>query len=256
MPSPAAPAALETGLYVYAVLPALEGLAQDLSGIDDAPVEYVEHGSLRAAVGRITLDRPPGRSRELMAHNDVVNELAQVGPVLPVRFGSMMLDEQQVVEELLLADHDRLVDLLQRLSGTTQLNLRVSYVEGQVLGEVVRDRPDIAELRRRTRQLPPGTLHPDLVRLGELVSQEMEARRADDAEVIVATVGPFARALTERGRGGVDHVVDLGILVGTDEAPRLEAALEDLAEAVHERMHLELTGPMAPYDFADGSSWD
>jgi hypothetical protein len=256
MPSPAAPAALETGLYVYAVVPALEGGEPGLEGIDDAPVQFIRHGSLAAAVGRIALDRPPGRSRELVAHNDVVNTLAEAGPVIPVRFGSVMQDAQQVVEELLAADHDRFVDTLERLRGTTQLNLRATYVEGQVLAEVVRDRPDIAELRQRTRQLPAGTMHPDLVRLGELVAHEMEARRAEDADMVAAAVGPFARALSERAGGGVDHVVDLAVLLASDQVGRLEAVLEDLAEAVHERIHLELTGPLPPYDFAGDDSWD
>ena len=35
----------------------------------------------------------------------------------------------------------------------------------------------------------------------------------------------------------------------------LERALEQLAEAIHERIRLALVGPMAPYDFVEGASW-
>ena len=47
-----------------------------------------------------------------------------------------------------------------------QLNLRATYREEQVLTEVVQSHPEIAELRRRTKDLPEGAMHPDLVRLG------------------------------------------------------------------------------------------
>ena len=247
---------LETGTYVYAVVPALEAAAPSkMRGIDDATVEFVVHGSLAAAVGQITLDRPPGRRRELVAHSDVVNALAGRGPVIPVRFGSIMHDESEVVADVLAAHHDHMVDTLERLRGTTQLNLRATYVEDQLLAEVVRDRPDIAELRRRTKSLPPGTPHPDLVRLGELVAGEVDDRREGDAQDLVDAVESRVIALSVRPGTGIERVVDLSMLVELEAVSSLEEHLEAIAEAVHERVHLELTGPMAPYDFVADVPW-
>jgi hypothetical protein len=36
---------------------------------------------------------------------------------------------------------------------------------------------------------------------------------------------------------------------------QFEDTLEGLAEAVHERIRLRLTGPVAPYDFVEGQPW-
>jgi hypothetical protein len=240
----------ETGYYVYGVVPAGGGTRSPLRGIDDAVVELVEHEQVAAAVSVIGLDRPPGRRAELMAHTEVVDGLAAAGPVLPVTFGSVMASRDDVVHDLLAPDHDGLVDQLANLAGCRQFNLRATYVEDQVLGEVVRDHPEIAELRRRTRELPPGTMHPDLVRLGELVSRAMEAKRGDDAQAIVETVRRFALDEVPRRGGGVDHLVDLAVLVEDARIPELEEGLEELAEALHERIRLRLVGPVAPYDFA------
>ena len=38
-------------------------------------------------------------------------------------------------------------------------------------------------------------------------------------------------------------------------ASEFEDTLEGLAEAVHERIRLRLTGPVAPYDFVEGGRW-
>ena len=40
---------------------------------------------LAAAVGVVTLDRPPGRKRDLVAHSTVLDALAGTGPVVPDR---------------------------------------------------------------------------------------------------------------------------------------------------------------------------
>jgi hypothetical protein len=240
----------ETGYYVYGVVPVSGGSPLSLRGIDDAEVEFVEHREVAAAVSVIALDRPPGRRAELMAHNSVVDTLANASTVLPVKFGSIMIDRESVVGDLLAPSHDRFVDLLTNLSGCRQFNLRASYVQDQVLAEVVQNDPEIAELRRRTRELPEGTMHPDLVRLGELVSRALEDKRDDDARTILETIRPFALDEARRQGGGVDHLLELAVLIEDERIVEFENGLEELAELMHERVRLRLVGPVAPYDFA------
>lgn len=244
-----------TGYYVYGVVPAATRLPKRLRGLDDLPVELVEYDDIAAAVSSVATDRPPGRRAELLAHSSVVDRLAELGAIVPAQFGSVMADRDSVLTDLLGAGHEHFVDLLHRLTGCRQLNLRASYVEDQVLAEVVRDRPDIAELRRRTRHLAPGSLHPDLVRLGELVAAAMEDKRAVDAAQVLAVVEPRIRDRAVRAGRGVDHVLDVALLVADDQLAALEADLEDLAEGVHERIRLRLAGPTAAYDFVGESAW-
>lgn len=245
---------LELGSYVYAVVPDT-GLVSGILGIDDTEVEYVVHGGLAAAVTRIPLDRPPGRRAELTAHQSVVESLAQQGAVVPIRFGSVLDPEDDAVRELLEEQGDRFAAVLDRLEGRVQLNLRATYVEEQVLAEVVADDPEIAELHRRTRGLPEGTMHPDLVRLGESVSRAMEVRRADDADALLEQLEPRVEDLSVRAGGGVDHLLDVALLVRSDRVGEVEELLESLAEAWHERIRMRLVGPVAPYDFAEVEAW-
>jgi hypothetical protein len=245
----------ETGLYVYGVIPVPWGSPLPSRGIDEAEVEVVEHGVVAAVFSEIALDRPPGRRAELLAHTAVVDGLSSAGPVLPVQFGSIVEDRESLVGELLAPDHDHFVELLENVEGRHQFNLRATYVEEQVLSDVVRMNPDVAALRRRTRDLPEGTLHPDLVRLGELVSRAVEHAREEDAGMILDVVRPFVLDEAPRTGGGVAHVLDVAMLVEDEVAPKLEDALEVLAEAVHERIRLRLTGPVAPYDFAGATRW-
>ena len=250
---------LETGYYVYGVVPVLEGAPArpPLIGIDDAEVEYVEHEDVAAAVAVIALERPPGRRAELMAHSAVVEALSERGPVVPVQFGSVMEDGDSVVHDLLERDHDYYVDLLERLRGLHQFRLQGTYVQDQVLAELVAQRPDIADLRRRTRELPEGVMHPALVELGELVSAAMDHLREQDADTVLDVVEPLVgghpsppqrRRRWPAGRGPAG-----GGCAGGRAGVR---SWRLLAEAVHERIRLSLSGPMAPFDFVEGEPWD
>ena len=49
----------------------------------------------------------------------------------------------------------------------------------------------------------------------------------------------------------MDHLLELAVLVEDERIAEFEDGLEELAEAVHERIRLRLVGPVAPYDFAE-----
>jgi hypothetical protein len=245
----------DVGYYVYGIVPATLDLPS-LRGIDDVEVELVTLDDLAAVVSRFALDRPPGRKAELVAHSRVVDALAEAGAVVPVQFGSVLEHDSAAVEDLLAEQADVARDTLERVRGKVQMNLRVSYVEERVLEEVVREDPRVAELRARTRGLPEGAVHPDLVELGEVVSAAMSAKAAQDAETVLEAVGAHSVEAVERKGGGVDHVIDLALLVPVEMREQLEQTLEDYAEQTHERLRWRLVGPVAPYDFAGDVSWD
>jgi hypothetical protein len=252
MPDVMAPAH-ETGCYVYGVVPT-GAVVEGVLGVDDEPVHLVDAGEVAVVVSPLALDRPPARRAELLAHSRVVDALAAAGPVVPVRFGSVVLDEEAALDEV-LSDGRDLVALLERLRHVVQLNLRATYVEEQVLAEVVESDPVVAELRRRTRDLPAGTMHPDLVRLGERVSMALDQVREHDRGALLAEVEPLAEAVRVRQVGGTDGLLDVALLVEREHLVAFEERLEDLAAEVHPRVRLRLVGPVPPYDFVEDRSW-
>jgi hypothetical protein len=242
-----------TGVLVYGVLPAGTAPPEGLTGLDGEPVRIVAGGRLAAAVADLELERPPGRRKELLAYHAVVDALAERGPVAPIRFGSVLEDEEAVVHDLLLAREATLARLLEDLRGRRQFNLRATYVEEVVLAEIVATNPEVRQLRERTRDLPEEASYRERVRLGELVARELEQLAADDAAMLLDAVLPYAVGHVVRSRPGGPDVLDVALLVDEARAGALEEHLEALAEAVHERIRLRLVGPVAAYDFADGA---
>jgi hypothetical protein len=242
----------DMGLYVYGVVRADEPLPDGLAGVDEAPVQLVSVGDVAAAVGLITLDRPPGLRADLIAHTAVLDALASRGPVVPVQFGSVLTEVDAVVHDFLAPEAARFEELLSQLTGRRQFNVRGRYNEDAVLAEVVAEDPEIASLREWTRSVPEHVGQAERVRLGELVSYALEHKREQDTATVLDIVLPHVASYAPRGGAGLDHMMDVAFLVDDDRRAGFEDALEAVAEAMHERVRLQLMGPMAAYDFVEG----
>jgi len=243
--------ALSTSCWVYAVVDETTALPDDLHGVGDAPVRLVALDGIAAVVGDVDLDQLGGGRHDLLAHHKVLERLQELDAVVPIQFGSVLDDEETVRDGLLREQEGLLRETLESLRGRVQLNLRARYVEDVVLAEVVRDDPEVAALRRVTRDESEEASYGDRVRLGQLVSRAVERKREDDSSWLLDQVLPLSEAYSLRESSGTD-LLDVALLVDADRQPELEGLLENLAEGAHERIRLQLMGPVVPLDFAGG----
>src|SRR4051794_10130229 len=168
-------------LYVYGVVPRDEHPALSAKGVGGSRVEMVEHGDLAALashVGGDTLRAP----RELRAHWSVLQEVCETTTVVPVRFGTVLEDEQAVRERLLAANAEHLDELLAQLRGCVQVVVKAAYNEPELLQEVVGSSAGLSSLAARVRSVPPAAAYYDRIRLGERIAEAIEERRAADTE--------------------------------------------------------------------------
>ncbi|MEU8227220.1 GvpL/GvpF family gas vesicle protein [Kribbella sp. NPDC048915] len=245
------PADVGLGCYVYGIVPADLVVPADLRGVGDELVGIELYGDVAAAVSPINPDGVLAGRADLLAHGRVLDTLAASGPVVPVRFGAVLQDRAAVINELLEPDHERFLDMLDELGGHAQFTVRARYDERQVLSEVVAENPEIAELRRLTRERPDETTYGARVRLGELVAKALEAKSIEDGRALLTELDRHVAALNVRESAGIDRLLDVAVLVADDRRAAFEQAVEELAAAYAGRARLKLIGPTAPYDFVD-----
>ncbi|WP_067803473.1 GvpL/GvpF family gas vesicle protein [Actinomadura formosensis] len=240
--------------YVYGVTRSGTPLPADVAGLDDRPVSLVENGGVCAA---IVSDLPTGRAlgerADLVAHQRVLNALVDAGTVvLPFRFGAALADHAAVEKELLAANSERLGQVLDQLDGRVELRVKATYVQDTVLGEIMTAEPEIAELSRRLREVPPDAadaVYYDRIRLGELIAQAMERRREHDGQALLDGAAPAAEAFTRKTPAREEDVLDASFLVRADHREAFEQAVDELGREHGDRIRIRLIGPLPPYDF-------
>ncbi|MFI6350704.1 GvpL/GvpF family gas vesicle protein [Streptomyces sp. NPDC050560] len=233
--------------YVYAITAAdhpvrLEGLRG--VGEDGTPPRAVRSGELTAVVG----DAPDGlraKRRDVAAHQAVLERLMTDGAVLPMRFGLVGPDDEQVAAAL-EENSENYRRRLTELDGCLEFSLKVSRDEDDLLREILRDSTEIRELNEATRDNPGA--HGDRVRLGELISREVERRREQEAREITGRLAPAALK-TAAGQPLQDTLVNVSFLVGRDGAAAFSEAVHQEAERHSEAYTIRLNGPLPPYSF-------
>jgi hypothetical protein len=238
--------------YVFGIVPATDVGSRPIAGAQPSggsgitAIRVVSRGALAAVVGSAPVDRPIGRAADLRTHDAVLASLvADEVPVLPLRFGAVLADEQAVLDELLEPHHDEFVRALEQLRGRLQFVVRARYEQDTILREVLADHPEIARLRQ----------HPDQadwnqqIRLGELVVAALERRRPGDAETVLAALTPLAVAVRRQEVSAADEVLHLAVLVDRSSRNEFERAVEECGRSFAGRIRFRLVGPVAPYDF-------
>ncbi len=180
---------------------------------------------------------------------EVVAEAGLGGQVELHTDGSVVDGERAVVEELLAPQQEHFLEMLDQVAGYVQFTLRAHYVLDTVLAEIVAADPEIAQLRRETADLPEDATHFKRIRLGELVSKAVDARRHADAEDLISRIAPLVEDWVAREVAGMDTMADYALLVSSDKQAELEGAAEVLAAELDGRARLSLAGPMAVFDF-------
>ncbi|HEU5156648.1 MAG TPA: GvpL/GvpF family gas vesicle protein [Streptosporangiaceae bacterium] len=237
------------GCYVYGILPHDVELTPDSRGIGDRDVSLVRHGQIAALVSEVPLDSPLGTPEDLAAHQRLLDAAAVAAPVLPIKFGAVLANADDVAEELLAANHDEFRDALNQMEGRVEYLLKARYVERTILGEILSENSEAARLREEIRGEAEETSRDAKIRLGEMINEGIAAKRAADTREAVEILAPYSVATNEREPTHREDAAHVAFLVETEKAGRFEEAAADLVRTWRGRADVRLLGPLAPYDF-------
>jgi hypothetical protein len=241
----------QTAVYVYGILPADTDVEPGTSGVGEEPgeVRLIRHRDLAAMVSDVNVDKPLGRPEDLTAHEELLDSAAGDLPVLPLRFGAVVTDDEAVTSELLESHYDEFASALDELDGRTEYVVRGRYDERAVIQEVLTNNKDAAAISGRIRGQDPDATRDDRIQLGEILNSAISAQREHDTRSLGEAVAGHVVASVARPPTHELDAVYTAFLVETSEEPELERALQRLAHDWAGRIELTLMGPMAAYDF-------
>jgi hypothetical protein len=234
--------------YAYGVVRA--GASLDALGRSDGlpEVRLVEAGDLAALVsdsaGRATRDT-------VLDHWRVLEAACQGSPVVPLRFGMVVNDEDAVRREVLEPHRDELVKLLERFEDRVQTTLKVYYREDAVVADTLAAEPELARLRDAVQGRPADATYTERIRLGELLNKAIDKRKPADGKGILERLRPLAEAVGLEPAEDELMVAHVVFLLRRDRIGEFELTLEEVAQERNELMRFRLLGPMPAYHFID-----
>ncbi|WP_328315114.1 GvpL/GvpF family gas vesicle protein [Streptomyces sp. NBC_00442] len=234
----------ESGVYVYAIVPAGRRLPAGLTGVGSpaAAVRSVPQGRVAAVIS----EAPPklrARRRDLLAHQQLLLRLSEAGPVLPMRFGMVAFDEDTLRDQLAPRETDHLA-VLRHLSGAVEFNVKALPAQ-DALASVVAEDKAVRRLRDAVRRQPG---YEASLRLGQAVAAALEGRALEAGRRMLQELAPRARAVAQ-GPDVQGCVLNASFLVDRADSDAFRSAAEEMARVSRDRVELRLAGPLPCYSF-------
>jgi len=189
-----------------------------------------------------------GMRRDMKAHSLLLNSLATKTTVLPVRFGVVLKDERSLIERVLAPRRATLSQYLSQLEGAAEVTLRVSYVEPQILREVVAENPELAGAsKRRGLSASPESQ----IELGRRVALAIQEVREVDARQLLKHLEAASKDVRVSQPLSDLMVLNAAFLVDRSRLDRFDRTLEELSKEAGGRMTFDCVGPLPPFSFAE-----
>jgi hypothetical protein len=182
------------------------------------------------------------------------------GPVLPLRFGMVLADDDNVRDELLAPNAGALAARLEALEGTAEFQLKVTFDTDRVLSSILASDGPLADIAARVRSLPGAAGHFDRIRLGELIAQRIETRAQSVEAEVVGALEPHAVAVSRSQRQHEWMALNTAFLVQDARRSEFDAAVDRLSAEYAGDLQFRVLGPLPPHSFADraweaGAAW-
>ncbi|MGZ4524952.1 MAG: GvpL/GvpF family gas vesicle protein [Mycobacterium sp.] len=241
----------DRAVYVYGIVPGDVEVEETAQGIGDppAPVSIVHDGDIAALVSVVAVDHALGTPDDLQAHAKLLDGTAAVAPVLPLRFGAVMTDEDAVAEELLRGHHDEFAQALEALEGHAEYIVKGRYDEQAFLTRLLSENEQARQLSEDIRSMPEDASRNSRMALGELIANAIEAMRNTDTQAVIDALADVASQVNPREPTHEWDAVHVALLVEVERQAELEDVLRELNETAGGLMKLRLLGPLAAYDF-------
>jgi hypothetical protein len=257
--------ATETVLYLYGfVRPTVDPAALAASQADVILVDDGDIACAATVVPAVDYHVPPdantaAQQLEWVAprawrHHEVLRQLHAAGGVVPLKFGTLCSNSQDV-REMLRRRREPILALLAELEGKDEWTLN-TRADAELLSAVVRhSEPQLAGLALAADRLPEGHAYFARKKLQKAICDAVAARlaavRQDLHERLSSAAIRFTTADQPRTGTTEGMVSSVAVLVSGSRLPELESLLAEL-EAAHADAHVtfELVGPWPPYSFA------
>jgi hypothetical protein len=242
----ALPAAIETDAV-------LEMISADTLAAVASPVPLADYGEdvLEERLGDATWT-----AIRAMRHEKIVEHFARRASVVPLRFGTIYLERENVAEMLSQKQAD-LRAIIERLRGREEWGLNVYYDRARLTENITTLSPRLREMTERASASTPGQSY--LMRKKIDAMRETEARseikriagRVEGELSLVSEGAKRLRVLKDEGSAHGEVCAKFAFLVERARFDRFRAEAERLAKE-HETagFRLELTGPWPAYNFA------
>ncbi|SRR5579884_5407 len=246
---------IEEGCYIYGIIAAGQRRQFGPIGIGgrgDTVYTVVCRG-LAAIVSRSPIIKYPVSRDHSLAHARVLEKAFEGGTVLPVRFCTIAETEEIIVERVLKARYDELLDLLYSMEGKAELGVRVSWTNMEtVFAELVEENAEIKAAKEAlAREKQEQKRYAGSIKVGQMVQNALAEKKRREADELLTALRPLSLAAKENTIYGDMNIINAAFLIERAQESAFDREVQTLDALSGGRKKIKYVGPTAPYNFVE-----
>ncbi len=245
----------DQGRYIYAIIATDADKQYGPMGIggrnDDVFIQrYQDVGAVVSASP--VIQYPVSRANTL-AHQQILERVMIEHPLLPVRFGTVADDADQIRDKVLIARYAEIRDRLSYVSDKIELGLKVLWIDkSELFQEIVDENKEIRRIRDRLTG-KKGAAQRDRVKLGEMVKKALDHKRKTTEKNMLSSLLPLCVDHRKNPVFGDQMMTNSAFLIVKHRESAFDQAVNDLAETHKARFKFKYVGPVPPCNFVEMS---
>ena len=244
-------------LYLYAILQSdqislVEGF--EAQGMNAQPLQFHLLPPFAIAYSEAQQDRYLASRANLLTHETVLESLMRaIDPhqavPLPLQFGLVVEEWEEVQRDLLIPYESRLKDLITNLIGKREVSVKLFWNQTEELNLAVAEN---ADLRQRRESLMGKILSMDEA---IAIGQELEAAIEERQQLIITTfldkLQPLCHEYVEGELLTENMIYNGSFLIDWDREEEFANAVEELDKQFENRLRIRYNEFTAPYNFVN-----
>ena len=244
-------------LYLYAILQAenLDLVKElDLKGMNAQPIQFYPIAPFAIAYSEAQQDRYLASRTNLITHETVLESLMhaidphQAVP-LPLQFGLVVDEWEEVERDLLIPFEDQLKKLLNNLIGKREVSVKLFWNQNEELNLAVAENKG---LQKRREALVGKVLSMDeAIAIGQELESAIEDRKQLIIDTFLTTLQPLSNEYVEGELLTESMIYNGSFLINWDKEPEFAIAVENLDQKFENRLRIRYNNFTAPYNFVN-----
>lgn len=198
-------------------------------------------------------------SREnALAHQLVMEEVMKHYTILPVRFGTIAEDkddvgpEERIREEVLRERYTELKDLLEKMDNKIELGMKALWKDmDMIFKEIVDEHGEIKRLQEKIADKSPEKTYAQRIKVGEMVKSALEAKKDKEGREILDLLKRISVDHHANNTFGDRMIINTAFLVEADKEKEFDDSIDELTTKYDRKIKFKYVGPVPPCNFVE-----
>lgn len=236
--------------YLYGIFPAPGPDQLAVEGLDKQPIFVHVLDDFVFLYSEAQQERYLASRKNLLGHERVLEAAMQQGhrTLLPLQFGLIIEDWNQVYKQLIEPRSDQLKQLFAKLEGRREVSVKLLWDQANELELLMAENDQLQQKRDRLegKQLSMD----EVVAIGQAIETAIDQRKTSILETFRAGLNPLAVEVIENEPMMDTMIYNAAYLIPWDEEPSFNQTLETIDAQFSDRLRIRYNNFTAPYNFA------